>query len=160
MSSASAISRTISVTLWIPGLTIVPPSSVLCHKIVIVLSCFNCGPSLTRVPRQTTSPLVGIARGYHSGRHLRSRNLPDPYTPWLLLAVVGIKPLLSRYVSSVGKGIDSTAVRSDGWHHLSDAITSAFVFVGISIALFTKSGEADGASTKGPLCDKRSCRPE
>jgi len=60
-----------------------------------------------------------------------------------LFSVVGIKILLSRYVSSVGKGIDSTAVRSDAWHHLSDAITSTFAFVGISIALLTKNAAAD-----------------
>jgi cation diffusion facilitator family transporter len=69
--------------------------------------------------------------------------LPEAYTLWVLLAVVGIKTLLSRYVSSVGKGIDSTAVRSDAWHHLSDAITSAFVFVGISVALWTRNAAAD-----------------
>jgi len=46
------------------------------------------------------------------------RRLPEAYTLWVLLAVVGIKALLSRYVSSVGEGIDSTAVRSDAWHHL------------------------------------------
>jgi cation diffusion facilitator family transporter len=69
--------------------------------------------------------------------------LPQAYTLWVLLAVVGIKALLSRYVSSVGEGIDSTAVRSDAWHHLSDAITSAFVFVGISIALWTRNAAAD-----------------
>jgi cation diffusion facilitator family transporter len=63
--------------------------------------------------------------------------LPHAYTLWVLLTVVGVKVLLSRYVSSVGEGIDSTAVRSDAWHHVSDAITSAFVFVGISIALWT-----------------------
>ena len=61
--------------------------------------------------------------------------LPQPFTLWVLLAVVGVKVLLSRDVSSVGKGIDSTAVRSDAWHHLNDAIVSAFAFVGISIAL-------------------------
>jgi cation diffusion facilitator family transporter len=69
--------------------------------------------------------------------------LPEAYTLWVLLAVVGVKVLLSRYVSSVGEGIDSTAVRSDAWHHLSDAITSGFVFVGISIALFTRNAAAD-----------------
>jgi cation diffusion facilitator family transporter len=69
--------------------------------------------------------------------------LPEIYTLWVLLAVVGIKVLLSRYVSSVSKGIDSTAVRSDAWHHLSDAITSAFAFVGISIALWTGKAAAD-----------------
>jgi cation diffusion facilitator family transporter len=69
--------------------------------------------------------------------------LPEIYTLWVLLSVVGVKILLSRYVLSVGKGIESTAVRSDAWHHLSDAITSAFAFVGISVALWTRNAAAD-----------------
>jgi len=70
-------------------------------------------------------------------------SLPEAYTLWVLLAVVGIKALLSCCVSSVGEGIDSAAVRSDTWHHPSNAITSAFVFVGISIALWTNNVAAD-----------------
>ncbi|MGB9291440.1 MAG: cation diffusion facilitator family transporter [Terracidiphilus sp.] len=69
--------------------------------------------------------------------------LPQPFTLWVLLAVVGVKVLFSRYVSSVGRGIESTAVRSDAWHHLNDAIVSAFAFVGISIALWTRIAAAD-----------------
>ena len=38
--------------------------------------------------------------------------VPQAYTLWVLLAVVGAKVLLSRYVSSVGEGIDSSAVRT------------------------------------------------
>jgi cation diffusion facilitator family transporter len=69
--------------------------------------------------------------------------LPLAYTLWVLLAVVVVKILLSRYVSSVAENIDSTAVRGDAWHHLSDAITSTFAFVGISIALWTRNPKAD-----------------
>ncbi|HTW49230.1 MAG TPA: cation diffusion facilitator family transporter [Acidobacteriaceae bacterium] len=69
--------------------------------------------------------------------------LPLEYTLWVLLAVFGIKLLLTRYVSSVAHSIDSTAVRSDAWHHLSDAITSLFAFIGISVALLTKDYRAD-----------------
>lgn len=69
--------------------------------------------------------------------------LPHAYTLWVLLTVVGAKVLLSRYVSSVGEGIDSSAVRNDAWHHFSDAITSGFVFVGISVALWTGNAAAD-----------------
>jgi cation diffusion facilitator family transporter len=69
--------------------------------------------------------------------------LPVRYTLWVLLAVFAIKLLLSRYVSQVANSIDSTAVRGDAWHHLSDAITSLFAFVGISIALWTKDASAD-----------------
>jgi divalent metal cation (Fe/Co/Zn/Cd) transporter len=46
-----------------------------------------------------------------------------------------IKWLLSRRVHAVGADIGSTAVKVDAWHHLSDAITSAAAFVGISIAI-------------------------
>ena len=69
--------------------------------------------------------------------------LPVPYTLLVLLAVVPLKILLSRYVSTVAQEIDSTAVRGDAWHHLSDAITSLFAFVGISVALVTKNASAD-----------------
>ncbi len=69
--------------------------------------------------------------------------LPVPYTLWVLLAVVTIKIVLSRYVFSVAQNIDSTAVRSDAWHHFSDTITSLFAFVGISVALWTRDARAD-----------------
>jgi len=69
--------------------------------------------------------------------------LPRPYTLWVLLCVVAVKILLSRFVSSVAEAIQSTAVRSDAWHHKSDAITSAFAFIGISVALWTKNYAAD-----------------
>ncbi len=79
--------------------------------------------------------LAAIVIGAESIQRIRTpHRLPESYTLWVLLTVVGIKVLLSRYVSSVGKNIDSTAVRSDAWHHLSDAITSGFAFVGIGIA--------------------------
>jgi cation diffusion facilitator family transporter len=69
--------------------------------------------------------------------------LPRGYTLWVLLVVFAIKLVLSRYVSSVAHNIDSTAVRGDAWHHLSDAITSLFAFIGISAALLTKDASAD-----------------
>jgi len=69
--------------------------------------------------------------------------LPAPYTLWILLAVVTVKIVLSRYVFSVAENIDSTAVRSDALHHFSDTITSLFAFVGISAALLTGDARAD-----------------
>src|SRR6202034_1951808 len=88
--------------------------------------------------------VAAIAIGVESIVRIQSPHpLPEAYTLWVLLAVVGIKALLPRYVSSVGEGIDSSAVRSDAWHHLSDAITSAFAFVGISIALWISNPAAD-----------------
>jgi cation diffusion facilitator family transporter len=69
--------------------------------------------------------------------------IPHAYTLWVLLCVVPIKAFLSRYVSGVSKKIESSALRGDAWHHLSDAIISAFAFVGISAALLTGDYTAD-----------------
>jgi cation diffusion facilitator family transporter len=53
----------------------------------------------------------------------------------VLVGVVAVKAMLSRRVHAVGDGTGSTAVKADAQHHLSDAITSAAAFVGISLAL-------------------------
>jgi cation diffusion facilitator family transporter len=86
--------------------------------------------------------------------------LPKAYTLWVLLAVVGIKLVLSRYVTTVGKELESTAVQSDAWHHLSDAITSAFAFIGISAALLLRSPAADdwAALCASPVIIFNACR--
>jgi cation diffusion facilitator family transporter len=87
---------------------------------------------------------AGISIAVESISQIRTPHpLPKPYTLWVLLGVVSVKILLSRFVSSVAENIHSTAVQGDAWHHLSDAITSAFAFVGISIALLTKNPYAD-----------------
>jgi cation diffusion facilitator family transporter len=69
--------------------------------------------------------------------------LPHAYTLLILICVVPVKALLSRYISGVSRKIESTALRGDAWHHLSDAIISAFAFVGISAALWTGDPTAD-----------------
>jgi cation diffusion facilitator family transporter len=58
----------------------------------------------------------------------------------VLAAVVVIKEVLFRYVVKVGETSQSTAVKTDAWHHRSDAITSGLAFVGISIALIGGPG--------------------
>jgi cation diffusion facilitator family transporter len=65
---------------------------------------------------------------------------PAPWTLGVLVVVIVLKWLLSRHVDGVATEISSTAVRSDAWHHLSDAITSGAAFVGISIALWGGTG--------------------
>ncbi len=76
---------------------------------------------------------------------------PAPYTLVVLAGVLIIKELLFRHVASVGDSIDSTAVKSDALHHRSDALTSAFAFMGISIALLGGPGweAADGWAAVG-----------
>lgn len=87
---------------------------------------------------------AGIAIAVESISEIQTpHSLPASYTLGVLLAVVLIKILLSRYVGSVGENIESTAVKADAWHHLSDAITSGLAFIGISIGLLTKNATAD-----------------
>jgi cation diffusion facilitator family transporter len=65
---------------------------------------------------------------------------PKAWTLAVLVGVMAIKTVLARRVRAVGSQIDSTAVRADAWHHLSDAVTSAAAFVGISIAVIAGPG--------------------
>jgi cation diffusion facilitator family transporter len=65
---------------------------------------------------------------------------PRSFTLAVLVAVVLVKELLFRLVVRVGAAVGSTAVQADAWHHRSDAITSAFAFIGISVALIGGPG--------------------
>jgi cation diffusion facilitator family transporter len=105
--------------------------------------------------------VAAVFIGVESIRRIQEPHpLPLPYTLWVLLAVVGVKVVLSRYVSDVGKGLESSAIESDAWHHLSDAITSSFAFVGISIALWTRNPAADdwAALCASPIIIFNACR--
>ncbi len=77
---------------------------------------------------------VVIAR--QSINEIRTPHLaPAPFTLVILAAVIITKELLFRTVLKEGSSIESSALKADAWHHRSDALTSAAVFVGISIAL-------------------------
>ena len=65
---------------------------------------------------------------------------PAPFTLAVLVGVILIKELLFRVVQREGIALDSSVVSADAWHHRSDAITSLFAFVGISIALVGGKG--------------------
>src|SRR5439155_15513899 len=58
----------------------------------------------------------------------------------VLVVVVVVKETLFRFVIRGGEETGSTAVKTDAWHHRSDAITSGAAFVGISIALIGGKG--------------------
>lgn len=82
---------------------------------------------------------VGIA--LQAVREIRTPHLsPAPWTLGVLIGVVLVKWTLSRRVRAVGTDIGSIAVKADAWHHMSDAVTSAAAFVGISIALWGGPG--------------------
>ncbi|HXO77162.1 MAG TPA: cation diffusion facilitator family transporter [Puia sp.] len=67
-------------------------------------------------------------------------HLPQKFTLGVLVIVILIKEAMFRYVLKVGKEINSQAVKSDAWHHRSDAITSIAAFVGILIAVLLGKG--------------------
>ena len=65
---------------------------------------------------------------------------PHWFTLPVLLAVIVIKETMFRLAFRVGSSIESTALKSDAWHHRSDALTSAAAFLGIAIALIGGPG--------------------
>lgn len=75
---------------------------------------------------------IGGIRTPHNG--------PAPWTLIVLIGVVAVKWWLARRVGVIGTNIGSTVVSADAGHHLSDAITSAAAFVGISIAVIGGPG--------------------
>lgn len=77
---------------------------------------------------------VGI--GFEAVNEIRTpHETPAPWTLAVLVGVMLVKWTLSRRVRVVGAETGSTAVQADAAHHLSDAITSAAAFIGISVAL-------------------------
>ena len=68
------------------------------------------------------------ANGFH-------RQQPDWFTLVALGVVVLVKEGLFRFVSREGSDTDNVAVKTDAWHHRSDAITSVAAAIGITVAL-------------------------
>jgi cation diffusion facilitator family transporter len=65
---------------------------------------------------------------------------PAPFTLLVLGAVIVIKETLFRFVRREAASTQSSAVRTDAWHHRSDAITSLAAAIGISVALLGGKG--------------------
>ena len=65
---------------------------------------------------------------------------PASFTLLVLVLVVITKEILFRFVFKTGLSLESTVVKTDAWHHRSDALTSLAAFVGISIALIGGPG--------------------
>lgn len=84
---------------------------------------------------------AAITIAHHSVLEIRTpHHAPEPFTLAVLVGVIVVKETLFRFVLHVGEDIESTAVKTDAWHHRSDALTSAAAFVGISIALIGGEG--------------------
>jgi len=79
---------------------------------------------------------AGIGIAVQASREIRTpHHTPAPWTLAVLVVVVITKWTLSRRVAQVGHAIGSTSVKADAWHHMSDAVTSAAAFIGISVAI-------------------------
>ena len=65
---------------------------------------------------------------------------PAWFTLPVLVVVIIVKELMSRYALAKALEADSTAVKGDAWHHRADAITSGAALIGISIALIGGDG--------------------
>jgi cation diffusion facilitator family transporter len=65
---------------------------------------------------------------------------PAWYTLPVLVGVVAAKETMFRVMSRAGRGLNSSSLRADAWHHRSDALTSVAAFVGISVALIGGEG--------------------
>jgi cation diffusion facilitator family transporter len=73
---------------------------------------------------------------YESILHIGTpHDLPEPYTLFILGAIILWKEISYRLVLKKSIETKSYSLRADAWHHRSDAITSMAAFVGITIAL-------------------------
>ncbi len=61
---------------------------------------------------------------------------PASWTLLVLLATIGVKEGLFRFVLRGAKQFESEAARADAWHHRADAITSAVAVVGVAAAVW------------------------
>ena len=81
--------------------------------------------------------------GWHAVNEIRNpQRMPHWWTLAILAAVVATKVIFSRRLDQASRDTESTALGAEAWHHLSDAITSAAAFVGISIAVVGGSAYA------------------
>jgi cation diffusion facilitator family transporter len=81
----------------------------------------------------TVEALHEIAQPHHA---------PAPFTLAVLFVVIVVKEGLFRFVLHEAISVDSSAVRSDAWHHRSDAITSLAAAIGITVSIIGGKGYA------------------
>ena len=92
---------------------------------------------------------------YHSFRGIVApRAAPSAWTLAVLVLVIAVKEILFRHVLHESLHVESSAVKTDAWHHRSDAITSAAAFIGVSLALLGGKGyeNADNWAALAAAC--------
>lgn len=104
---------------------------------------FGYGRAETLAAAVVALMLLGTAIGIsvEAIREIQTpHHAPAPWTLAVLVTVIAVKWLVSRRVAAAGTELGSRAVQADAWHHLSDAVTSAAAFAGISVALIMGPG--------------------
>ena len=71
---------------------------------------------------------------------MRPHHTPAFFTLIILVGVIIVKEILFRFIFSVGESVNSLSLKTDAWHHRSDALTSIAAFIGISIAIVGGKG--------------------
>lgn len=65
----------------------------------------------------------------------KPHHVPAGYTLLVLMGVITTKEILFRFIFSIGQSVHSASIKTEAWHHRSDALTSVAAFIGISIAI-------------------------
>jgi len=65
---------------------------------------------------------------------------PKAFTLIVLIIVIVVKESLFRFARHEAASVESSAVKTDAWHHRSDAITSFAAAIGITVALIGGKG--------------------
>lgn len=92
---------------------------------------------------------------YHSFRGIiEPRRAPAAWTLIVLVVVIVVKEIMFRFVLQEGINTESPVIKTDAWHHRSDAITSTAAFIGISVALIGGKGyeNADNWAALAAAC--------
>ena len=71
---------------------------------------------------------------------LSPHEAPEPWTLAVLALVIGGKAVFSRRLARAGRQHGSSALGAEASHHLSDALTSAAAFIGISLSVLFGPG--------------------
>ncbi len=79
--------------------------------------------------------LAAIGIAVKSAQEITTPHRPAVFTLIIVLGVTVIKEIMYRIISREADSVDNIAVKTDAWHHRSDAITSLAAAVGISLAL-------------------------
>lgn len=71
---------------------------------------------------------------------MQPHHTPALFTLIVLVGVIIVKEILFKLIFSVGKSVNSLSLKTEAWHHRSDALTSVAAFIGISIAIVGGKG--------------------